>query len=198
MFPPILPTPAPSLRCLDWSQNYEGEIVDDYITGVEQVGVDPTVAVETAAPVDTQEKVDAATDVYEFKEYDLKEYDNKEIVEKPYEYGDYGDYGPTDAKPTSATYEDEFGLGVPAETDIRESNVSAEVVRSDGGRGEKDGGGGQECGKMEKMLVAFVLMRCLRCPFCLLFLMVSGYSVEHSACTKHKYTSKYKHTPCLS
>ncbi len=106
--------------------------MDDYITGVEQVGVDPTAAVEAAAPVDTHEKVDPATDVYEFKEYDLKEYDNKEFVEKPYEYGDYGDYGPTEAKPTSATYEEEFGPGVPAETDFRESNVSAEVVRSSG------------------------------------------------------------------
>lgn len=95
--------------------------MDDYITGVEQVGADPTAAAETAAPVDPSEKVDPATDVYEFKEYDLKEYDNKEVVEKPYDYGDYGDYGPTDAKPTS---EDEFGPGVPAETDIRESNVS--------------------------------------------------------------------------
>lgn len=113
--------------------------MDDYITGVEQVGVDPTVAVETAAPVDPQEKVDPATDVYEFKEYDLKEYDNKEFVEKPYEYGDYGDYGPTDTKPTSATYEEEFGPGVPAETDIRESSVSAEVVRSDAW--ESRGGG---------------------------------------------------------
>lgn len=120
------------MHCPDWSQTYEGEIVDDYITGVEQVGVDPTVAVETAAPVDTKEKVEPATDVYEFKEYDLKEYDNKEFVEKPYDYGDYGDYGPTDAKPTAAVYEEEFGPGVAAETNIRESSVSAGVVRSDG------------------------------------------------------------------
>lgn len=98
--------------------------MEDYITGVEQVGVDTTAAVETAAPVDTQDNVDKTTDVYEFKEYDLKEYDNKEFVEKPYEYGDYGDYGTTDTKPTSATYEEEFGPGVPAETDFRESSVS--------------------------------------------------------------------------
>ena len=109
--------------------------MDDYITGVEQVGADPTAAVETAAPVDTKENVDPATDVYEFKEYDLKEYDNKEFVEKPYDYGDYGDYGTTDAKPTSAAYEEEFGPGVPAETDFRESNVSAGVVRSGSWRG---------------------------------------------------------------
>uniref|UniRef100_A0A3B4ZKS0 Collagen, type XI, alpha 1b n=1 Tax=Stegastes partitus TaxID=144197 RepID=A0A3B4ZKS0_9TELE len=116
-------------------QTYEGEIVDDYITGVEQVGVDPTVAVETAAPVDPKEKVDPATDVYEFKEYDLKEYDNKEFVEKPYDYGDYGDYNPTDAKPTPETYEEEFGPGVPAETDIRESSVSGHSYL--GEKGEK-------------------------------------------------------------
>uniref|UniRef100_A0A3Q1EYJ9 Collagen, type XI, alpha 1b n=1 Tax=Acanthochromis polyacanthus TaxID=80966 RepID=A0A3Q1EYJ9_9TELE len=121
-------------------QSYEGEIVDDYITGVEQVGVDPTVAVETAVPVDPKEKVEPATDVYEFKEYDLKEYDNKEFLEKPYEYGDYGDYNPTDAKPTPETYEEEFGPGVPAETDIRESSVSGAVARTVG-CGEYRGGG---------------------------------------------------------
>lgn len=106
--------------------------MDDYITGVEQVGADPTPAVETAAPVDTETKADPATDVYEFKEYDLKEYDNKEFIEKPYEYGDY-EYGPTEAKPTAATYEDEFGPGEPAVTDTRESSVSAGVVRAKGG-----------------------------------------------------------------
>lgn len=44
------------------------------------------------------------------------------------------------------------------------------------------------------------LMGCLWCPFCLLFLTVSGYSLEHSGCTftKHKYTSKHKCTSCLS
>lgn len=101
-------------------KNYDGEIVDDYITGVEQVGLEPTPAVETAAPVDTEEKVEPATDTYDFKEYDLKEYDHKEFVEKPYDYGDYGDYGTVDVK----TDDDEFGPGVPAETDFRESSVS--------------------------------------------------------------------------
>uniref|UniRef100_A0A8D3ARY1 Collagen, type XI, alpha 1b n=1 Tax=Scophthalmus maximus TaxID=52904 RepID=A0A8D3ARY1_SCOMX len=117
-------------------QSYDGEIVDDYITGVEQVGVDPTAAVEAAAAVDAKETVEPATDVYEFKEYDLKEYDNKQFVEKPYDYGDYGDYGPTEAKPTSPAYEEEFGPGVPAETDIRESSVSAGVSYL-GEKGEK-------------------------------------------------------------
>uniref|UniRef100_A0A8C5NH18 Collagen, type XI, alpha 1b n=1 Tax=Gouania willdenowi TaxID=441366 RepID=A0A8C5NH18_GOUWI len=109
-------------------QNYDEEIVDDYITGVEQVGADPTVAVEVPVEVDPNVKADPSTDAYEFKEYDLKEYDHKEFVEKPYDYGDYGDYGPTEAKPTSAPYEEEFGPGVPAETDFRESSVSVGAV----------------------------------------------------------------------
>lgn len=113
-------------------QNYDGEIVDDYITGMEQVGADPTVAVETelpvetVVPVDTKEKVDPAPDVYEFKEYDLKEYDTGEL--EMYDYGN-PDYGHRDPKPTSAVYEEEFGPGVPAETDIRESNVSGRRCR---------------------------------------------------------------------
>ena len=86
---------------------------------MEQVGADPTPAVETPPP--SVDKADPGTDVYEFKEYDLKNYDNKEFVEKTYEYGDY-DYGTGPAKPTQA-YE-EFGPGEPAETDIRESSVS--------------------------------------------------------------------------
>uniref|UniRef100_A0A672YZK6 Collagen, type XI, alpha 1b n=1 Tax=Sphaeramia orbicularis TaxID=375764 RepID=A0A672YZK6_9TELE len=117
------------------TETYEEEIVDDYITGVEQVGADPTVAVETAAPVDPKENVDPGTEIYEFKEYDLKNYDNKEFVEKAYEYGNYDDYGTTDGKPTSATYEEEFGPGVPAETDIRESSVSGCVAGSNIRRG---------------------------------------------------------------
>lgn len=152
--------------------------MDDYITGVEQVGVDPTAAVEAAAAVDAKETVEPATDVYEFKEYDLKEYDNKQFVEKPYDYGDYGDYGPTEAKPTSPAYEEEFGPGVPAETDIRESSVSAGVVSSDGMWERR-----RRCW-WQLVDGAFAAP-----PFCLLFLMVSGYSSEHSACTftKHKY-----------
>lgn len=103
--------------------------MEDYITGVEQVGADPTVTVETAVPVDTKEKAAPAPDMYEFKEYDLKEYNTKDF-ENPYVYGDYGDFGHTDAKPTSAVYEEEFGPGVPAETDFRESNVSGPTART--------------------------------------------------------------------
>lgn len=113
--------------------------MDDYITGVEQVGVDPTTAAETVAPVETQEevktneKVDPNTKAYEFEEYDLKEYGNKEFLEKPYDYGNYDDlYGQTDANPTSVTFEEDFGPGSPAETDIRESSVSATAGRGTG------------------------------------------------------------------
>lgn len=102
--------------------------MDDYITGAEQVGADPTAAVETVASVDTEKKVDPVTDVYEFKEYDLKEYDNKAFAEKTHDYGDYYDFGLTGAKPTPTTYEEEFGPGVPAETDFRESSVSGAGV----------------------------------------------------------------------
>lgn len=97
--------------------------MDDYITGIEQVGAEPTIRVETVVPVDTKEKVDPAPDEYEFKEYDLKEYDTEEF-DKTYAYGDHN-FGHPDPKPTSAAYEEEFGPGVPAETDIRESNVSS-------------------------------------------------------------------------
>lgn len=108
--------------------------MDDYITGVEQVGVDPTTAVETAVQVETQEevetheKVDPDTKAFEFEEYDLKAYGDKGFVEKTYDYGDYN-YGPTDANPTSVTFEEDFGPGSPAETDIRESSVSATAGR---------------------------------------------------------------------
>lgn len=105
---------------LDPSQTYEEENVDDYITGVEQVGADPTAAAATVAPVDTNDNVDAGTNNYEFREYDL--IDGEETQETPYDYGDYGDYGaPTDTKKSNG--EEEFA-GVAAETDFRESGVS--------------------------------------------------------------------------
>lgn len=123
--------------------------MDDYITGVEQVGVDPTTAVETVVPVETQEevethgKVDPDTKAYEFEEYDLKEYDNKELLEKPYDYDIYDD-GQTDANPTSETFEEVFGPGSPAETDIRESGVSVTAGRGVGSKRGGVGGGGTE------------------------------------------------------
>ncbi|KAG7270506.1 hypothetical protein CRUP_005055 [Coryphaenoides rupestris] len=130
-------------------QTYEEEIVDDYITGVEQVGAEPTAGAAGAendvkgpvggeeedvkGPVGGEEEdvkgpVDGG-DAYDFTEYDVTEYDAKA---KPYEaYDDYGNYGPTEAKPTEAVYEDEFGPGIPAQTDIRESNVDGTSVRKE-------------------------------------------------------------------
>lgn len=106
------------------NQNYDEEIVDDYITGVEKVDADPTAAAETGS--DTKGP-DPGENSYDFKEYDLKEYgDTKEIdMKQTYEYGDYGDYGTGEAKPTASVsaYEDEFGPGIPAETET-ESSVS--------------------------------------------------------------------------
>lgn len=133
--------------------------MDDYITGVEQVGVDPTTAVET---VETQEevkthgKVDPDTKAYEFEEFDLKEYGNKEFLEKSYGYDNYDDvFGQTDANPTSVTFEEDFGPGSPAETDIRESSVSATA-------GQDEGGGWG--GKPQRLLVRNVRMG--RCGWC--------------------------------
>uniref|UniRef100_A0A3Q2SSV2 Collagen, type XI, alpha 1b n=1 Tax=Fundulus heteroclitus TaxID=8078 RepID=A0A3Q2SSV2_FUNHE len=113
--------PEPPTESSRQGETYDAEIVDDYVTGMEEVGVDPTAPVEAAAPVDQPGKEYTETDVKEFKEYDMKEYDTKEFLEKPYNYdnyGDYGDYGPTQAKPTPEVYEDEFGPAVPAERDI--------------------------------------------------------------------------------
>uniref|UniRef100_A0A3B5MWE8 Collagen, type XI, alpha 1b n=1 Tax=Xiphophorus couchianus TaxID=32473 RepID=A0A3B5MWE8_9TELE len=114
--------PDPPTETSRQGETYDAEIGEDYVTGVDEVGVDPTVAVESAVdPVDPPVKVQPETDVKEFKEYDMKEYDTKEFVEKPYDYGtyvDYDDYGTTNAKPTPEVYEDEIGPGVPAETDI--------------------------------------------------------------------------------
>ncbi|CAL8369698.1 unnamed protein product [Boreogadus saida] len=131
-------------------QTYEEEIVDDYITGVEQVGAEPTTGAETdykgpvggeedykgpagaeedvKGPVGTEEDVKGPVDgdAYGFQEYDMKEYDNKGL-------DDYGSYGPDDVKPTEAAYDEEFGPGIPAQTDIRESDLGGRH----GEKGEK-------------------------------------------------------------
>uniref|UniRef100_A0A3P8XJW6 Fibrillar collagen NC1 domain-containing protein n=1 Tax=Esox lucius TaxID=8010 RepID=A0A3P8XJW6_ESOLU len=98
------------------------EVIDDYLTGVEEVGADPTAAVETGTDAKSP---DPGADSYGFKEYDLKEYGDvaEGETKQTYDYGDYGDYGTGEAKPTDsiATYTDEFGPGVPAETDTETS-----------------------------------------------------------------------------
>lgn len=62
-------------------------------------------------------------DEYDFKEFDVKETDINEFGKKHYEYGPYDDYFGPEAKPTESTHE-EFGPGVPAETEYTESKVS--------------------------------------------------------------------------
>uniref|UniRef100_A0A4W4GB31 Fibrillar collagen NC1 domain-containing protein n=1 Tax=Electrophorus electricus TaxID=8005 RepID=A0A4W4GB31_ELEEL len=100
------------------------EIVDDYITGMEQVGADPTDT--TVATDDALETVEAkgtpSPEVVDFKEYDLSEYEVKELDPSHYDDSFY-DYTTNGAKFTS-TYEDEIGPAVPAKTDSTESNVS--------------------------------------------------------------------------
>lgn len=96
---------------------------------MEQVDADPTAAAEIGS--DTKGP-DPGAESYDFKEYDMKEYgDIKEIdTKQTYEYGDYGDYSTGEAKPTSfPAYEDEFGPGVPAETDT-DSSVSSILYSS--------------------------------------------------------------------
>lgn len=163
--------------------------MDDYITGVEQVGMDPTVAVETVSEVDTKETVDLGTDAYDFKEYDLKEYDEKEILEKQYDY----DYN-TDPKPTSAAYEEVFGPGVPAETDFRESSVSAGAGVDL--RGERVWRSGMQRRWWWRYVCGVVCG-----TFCLLSLTASDRSLEHArmhartrTSTEDKYTRTHTHT----
>lgn len=118
---------------------YEEEIVDDYITGAEQVGADPTAAtaetVDTVESVDTVETVEAkgtpGPEVTDFKEYDLNEYEVKELDPNHYDEGFY-DYTTNGAKPTVSAYEDEIGPAVPAETDFTESSVSGHRLASAG------------------------------------------------------------------
>uniref|UniRef100_A0A4W5MAR5 Uncharacterized protein n=1 Tax=Hucho hucho TaxID=62062 RepID=A0A4W5MAR5_9TELE len=128
MFPPLLTMT---------NQNYDEEIVDDYITGVEKVGADPTAAAETGSDTKGPEPGENS---YDFKEYDLKEYgDTKEIdMKQTYEYGDYGDYGTGEAKPTASVsaYEDEFGPGIPAETETESSMGGGGYGGEKGEKGE--------------------------------------------------------------
>uniref|UniRef100_A0A673LMQ0 Collagen, type XI, alpha 1b n=1 Tax=Sinocyclocheilus rhinocerous TaxID=307959 RepID=A0A673LMQ0_9TELE len=98
------------------------EIVDDYITGIEEVGVDPTIATSENVDIVESKNTNGAENQY-FKEYDINEYDAKELDPSIYDDSLY-DYNTNGAKPTGSTYDSEFGPGRPAETQITESNVS--------------------------------------------------------------------------
>uniref|UniRef100_A0A8C1BI58 Collagen, type XI, alpha 1a n=1 Tax=Cyprinus carpio carpio TaxID=630221 RepID=A0A8C1BI58_CYPCA len=97
------------------NQAVEEEVFSDYVTEMAQAGLDPTAAPEAALPSGTADPV--GVDAYDFKEYDLKEYDVTGLDKNQYEYGAYDEFGNVAPNPTS-NYEDSFGPGVAAETDI--------------------------------------------------------------------------------
>ncbi|KAA0704669.1 Collagen alpha-1(XI) chain [Triplophysa tibetana] len=106
------------------SQAEEEEVFSDFFTDVPEAALDPTAAPEPVMPSGTAEPV--GVDTYDFKEYDLKEYDLTGPNKNQYEYGAYDEFGRVAPNPT-ANYEDFFGPGVAAETDIDETEVKSEV-----------------------------------------------------------------------
>lgn len=95
----------------------EEDVVGAYVSEADPDTLEPTIVPETV------ENVETGAESYDFKEYDLKEYDLGEVDSKLYGYGEYDEYGNAPSKPT-ATYDDEVGPGVAAETDISQSTVS--------------------------------------------------------------------------
>uniref|UniRef100_A0AAY4AXU7 Fibrillar collagen NC1 domain-containing protein n=1 Tax=Denticeps clupeoides TaxID=299321 RepID=A0AAY4AXU7_9TELE len=106
------------------NEDYGEESVDDYITGVDQVGVDETASTTQATEVEwvtSKNAIDPAT--YSFKEYDYKEVDTDEA---PYKvYYDQENYEDITDLPED---KNEIGTGFPAQTDFRESNVSKTLI----------------------------------------------------------------------
>lgn len=102
----------------------EEEVFSDYVTETAQAGLDPTVAPEAVLPSGTADPI--GVDAYDFKEYDLKEYDVTGLDKNQYEYGGYDEFDNAAPNPTS-TYEDSFGPGVAAETNIDETEVTSDV-----------------------------------------------------------------------
>lgn len=94
----------------------EEDVAGAYVTEAAPVAPEPVVP-------ETVDNADTGADAYDFKEYDLKEYDLGEVDNRLYDYGTYDEYGTAPSKPT-ATYVDEVGPGVAAETDVSESTVS--------------------------------------------------------------------------
>uniref|UniRef100_A0A8C1GCV7 Collagen, type XI, alpha 1a n=1 Tax=Cyprinus carpio TaxID=7962 RepID=A0A8C1GCV7_CYPCA len=114
------------------NQAVEEEVFSDYVTEMAQAGLDPTAAPEAALPSGTADPV--GVDAYDFKEYDLKEYDVTGLDKNQYEYGAYDEFGNVAPNPTS-NYEDSFGPGVAAETDIAETELGGGAAL--GQKGEK-------------------------------------------------------------
>lgn len=95
----------------------EEDAVGAYITEAAPIAPEPTIVTETLDNLDT------GAETYDFKEYDLNEYDLGEGDNRLYDYGAYDEFGTAPPKP-EATYDDEVGPGVAAETDVSESAVS--------------------------------------------------------------------------
>lgn len=91
----------------------------------------PTAPEPTPVP-ETVDSPDTGAEAYDFKEYDLKEYDLGQVDNRLYDYGAYDEYGKAPPRPT-ASYDDEVGPGVAAETDVSESTVS--IAPRPAGRG---------------------------------------------------------------
>uniref|UniRef100_A0A672LF89 Collagen, type XI, alpha 1a n=1 Tax=Sinocyclocheilus grahami TaxID=75366 RepID=A0A672LF89_SINGR len=114
------------------NQAVEEEVFSDYVTETAQAGLDLTAAPEAALPSGTADPI--GVDAYDFKEYDLKEYDVTGVDKNQYEYGAYDEFGNVAPNPTS-NYEDSFGPGVAAETDIAETELGGGAAL--GQKGEK-------------------------------------------------------------
>lgn len=95
----------------------EEDVVGAYDTEADPIAPEPTIVPETV------DKLDTGAEAYDFKEYDLKEYDLGAVDNSLYDYGAYDEYGTAPPKPT-ATYDDEVGPGVAAETEVSENSVS--------------------------------------------------------------------------
>ncbi|GLD74855.1 collagen alpha-1(XI) chain [Lates japonicus] len=104
----------------------EEDVVGAYVTEAPPIAPEPTAVLETVDNLDT------GAEAYDFKEYDLKEYDLGEVDNRLYDYGAYDEYGTAPPRPT-ATYDDEVGPGVAAETDVSESTVAG----AEGALGQK-------------------------------------------------------------
>lgn len=106
----------------------EEEIVEEYVPETAEAdpgpdpGPDPTVGTDAVQPTDAA-AVAPEGNAYDFKEYDLKEYDVNGLG-GTYDYGAYDDLGTAGPAPTAMAYDDEIGMGKPAETDVSEASVS--------------------------------------------------------------------------
>ncbi|KAJ3611614.1 hypothetical protein NHX12_021629, partial [Muraenolepis orangiensis] len=92
---------------------------------------EPTAAPEAEGRADRGEE-----EAYDFNQYDLKEYDLGGADGKAFDYGAYDEFGTAVLPDPTASYRDEVGPGVAAETDFSESAVAGDAGAL-GPKGEK-------------------------------------------------------------